>query len=71
MRWLRRSIRSGFFQAVELNPEDQRAICIVGEMDKLFEIDQKAREQGLSREGRHALRLEKALPLLQEIKSQI
>src|SRR5215469_6078562 len=37
------------------------AICIVGQMDKLFEIDQKAREQGLSREGRHALRLEKAL----------
>src|SRR5262245_27361357 len=40
-------------------------------MDKLFEIDQKAREQSLSREDRHALRLEKAQPLLEEIKSQI
>ena len=40
-------------------------------MDKLFELDQKAREQGLSREARHALRLEKAQRLLGEIKSQV
>ncbi len=63
--------RRKFFQAVELNPEDQRAIGIVAQMDKLFEIDQQAREQGLSREARHALRLEEAQPLLEEIKSQI
>jgi transposase len=62
--------RRKFFQAVELNPEDQRAIGIVAQMDKLFELDQKAREQGLSREDRYALRLEKAQPLLEEIKSQ-
>jgi hypothetical protein len=59
------------FQALELNPKDQRAIGIVAQMDKLFEIDRNAREQGLSREDRHALRLEKAQPLLEEIKSQI
>ena len=41
------------------------------QMDKLFEIDRKAREQGLSQQDRHALRLEKAQPLLQELKSQI
>ena len=63
--------RRKFFQAVELNPQDQRAICIVGQMDQLFELDRKAREQGLSQEDRHALRLEKAQPLLEEIKSQI
>ena len=40
-------------------------------MDKLFEIDQKARKQGLNPEDRHALRLEEAPPLLEEIKSQI
>jgi transposase len=40
-------------------------------MDKLFELDRKAGEQGLSREAHHALRLEKAQPLLEEIKSQI
>jgi transposase len=63
--------RRKFFQAAELNPEDQRAISIVAQMGKLFEIDQQAREQGLSREDRHALRLEKAQPLLEEIRSQI
>ena len=63
--------RRKFFQAVELNPEDQTAIGIVAQMDRLFEIDQKAREQGLSREERHALRLQKAQPLLEEVKSRI
>jgi hypothetical protein len=56
---------------VELNPKDQQAIGIVAQMDKLFEIDQRAREQSLSQEDRHALRLEKARPLLEELKSQI
>jgi hypothetical protein len=56
---------------VQLNPEDQTAIGIVAQMDRLFKIDQTAREQGLSREERHALRLQKAQPLLEEIKSRI
>jgi hypothetical protein len=56
---------------VELNTKAQPTICIVGQMDKLFEIDRKAREQGLSREDRHALRLEKSRPLLEEIKYRI
>jgi hypothetical protein len=63
--------RRKFFQAVELNPEDQCAIGIVAQMDKLFGRDQKAREQGLSREARHAQRLEKAQPLLEQIKSEV
>jgi hypothetical protein len=37
--------RRKFFQAVELNPQDQRAIRIVAQTDKLFDLDQKAREQ--------------------------
>jgi transposase len=40
-------------------------------MDKLFELEQKAREQGLSRQARHAQRLEKAQPLLEQIKSLV
>jgi hypothetical protein len=40
-------------------------------MDKLFEIDEKARQPGLSRENRSALRLEKTQPVLEQIKSQI
>jgi transposase len=63
--------RRKFFQAIELNPKDQLTIGIVAVIDELFKIDQRAREQGLSREDRHALRLEKAQPLLEEIKSQV
>ena len=63
--------RRKFFQAVELNPQDQRAIRIVAQMDELFEIDEKAREEALSREDRHTLRLEKSKALLGEIKIQI
>ena len=63
--------RRKFFQAVELNPEDQTAIGIVAQMDRLFEIDAHAGEEALSLEDRHFLRLEKSKPLLEEIKSRI
>jgi transposase len=63
--------RRKFFQAVELNPKDQQAIFIVAHMDKLFAIEAEAREESLSPEARHAMRLEKSKPLLDEIKSQI
>jgi len=63
--------RRKFFQAVELNPKDQQAIPIVAHMDKLFAIEAEAREESPSPEARHAMRLEKSKPLLDEIKSQI
>jgi transposase len=63
--------RRKFFQAVELNPEDHRAICIVAQIDELFAIDAQAREQGLSQQDRQVLRLEKSKPLLEQIKTQI
>jgi transposase len=44
--------RRKFFQAVELNPQDQTAIGIVAQMDELFKIDAQAREQALSQEDR-------------------
>jgi hypothetical protein len=40
--------RRKFFQAVELNPQDQRAIRIVAQIDKRFEVDQQAREEGMA-----------------------
>jgi hypothetical protein len=58
-----RDARRKFFQAVELNPQDQTAIRIVAQIDELFEIDARAREQGLSRQHRHLLLLEKSKPL--------
>jgi hypothetical protein len=63
--------RRKFFQAVELNQEDHRAIAIVAQIDELFAIDALACQQGLSREDRHLLRLEKSIPLLDKIRLQI
>jgi transposase len=63
--------RRKFFQAVELNPKDQRAIAIVAQIDELFALDAQACEQGLSQEARHLRRLEQSEPLLDEIKAQI
>jgi hypothetical protein len=55
----------------ELNPEDQKAISIVAQIDELFAIDAQVREKGLSQENRQVLRLEKSKPLLERIKTQI
>ena len=63
--------RRKFFQAVELNPQDQSALRLVAQMDELFALDAQAREHGLSQEDRQLLRLEKSKPLLKEIKIQI
>src|SRR6266478_10220021 len=37
-------------------------------MDKLFAIDARARQEGLSQSARHVLRLDKSQPLLEQIK---
>jgi hypothetical protein len=63
--------RRKFSQAVELNPEDERATCIVAQTDELFAIDAQASEQGLSQDDRQVLRLEKFKSLLEQIKTQI
>jgi transposase len=63
--------RRKFFQAVELNPQDQSAIGIVAKIDELFGIDAQARDQALSQEDRQLLRLQKSMPLLEQIKIQI
>jgi transposase len=63
--------RRKFFEAVELNPQDQSAIGIVAQMDELFAIDAQPREQAINQQDRQLLRLEKSKPLLAEIKTQI
>ena len=60
-----------FFEALKVNPKDQSAIGIVAQMDELFAIDGRAREQGLSQHDRQVLRLEKAGPMLEQIKAAI
>jgi transposase len=63
--------RRQFFEAVQLNPKDPVATPIVARIDELFAIDGEARQQGLSPEARHALRQQKARPLLDVIRKQI
>jgi transposase len=64
-------VRRKFFDAVKLNPKDTTSIRIVAQMNELFAIDAKARQEGLSQIDRHVLRLEKAKPLLEQIKAAI
>ncbi len=63
--------RRKFFEALKVNPKDQSAIGIVAQMDELFAIDGRAREQGLTQHDRQVLRLEKAGPMLEQIKAAI
>jgi transposase len=63
--------RRKFFEAVKLNAKDQTSIQIVAQINELFAIDAQARQEGLSPMNRHVLRLEKAKPLLEQIKAAI
>ena len=63
--------RRKFFDAVKLNARDETSIRIVAQMDALFAIDAQARAGALSLEARHGLRLEKAKPLLEQLKAGI
>jgi transposase len=63
--------RRKFFDAVKLNAKDQTSIRIVAQLNELFAIDAQAREEVLSQIDRHVLRLEKARPLLEQIKAAI
>jgi transposase len=60
--------RRKFIDAVKLNPKDQTSIRIVAQMDELFAIDAQGRQEALSPTDRQVLRLEKAKPLLEQIK---
>jgi hypothetical protein len=62
--------RRKFFEALKINPKDQSSIGIVAQMDELA-IDGQAREQGLTHRDRQVLRLQKARPLLEQIKTAI
>jgi transposase len=63
--------RRKFFEAVKLNREDQTSIRLVAQINELFAIDAQANQEGLSQSERHALRLDKSKPLLEELKPAI
>jgi transposase len=63
--------RRKFFEAAKLNPSDADATRIVRLIDELFGIDAQAREQNLDHAARHALRLERAKPLVETIHGDV
>jgi transposase len=63
--------RRKFFEVIKLQPQDEASIRLVAQMDELFAIEARAREGAVSQEARHGLRLEKAKPLLEQLKAGI
>jgi transposase len=63
--------RRHFFDAAKPNPADPVATAIVRRMDALFEVDAEARARNLDHAGRHALRQQRAQPLLDLLKPQM
>jgi len=63
--------RRKYFDAVQLNPTDAVATRLVKLIDELFRIDALAREEKLDRAARHALRLERARPLVEMIRGEV
>src|SRR5665647_3650776 len=62
--------RRKFFDAVKLNPHDAVATRMVKLIDELFGIDAVAREEKFDHAARHALRLERAQPLVAIIREE-
>jgi len=63
--------RRKFFEAAKLNPSDAASTRIVKLIDELFGIDAQARERDLDHAARHALRLERAKPLVEVIRKEV
>jgi transposase len=63
--------RRKFFDAVQLNPNDAVAARLVKRIDELFGIDALARGEKLDHAARHALRVERAQPLVEIIRGEV
>jgi len=63
--------RRYFVDAVKLNKQDAASIRAVELINELFAIDAQARNEKMDHAARHALRHEKAPPLLNEIRTHI
>jgi transposase len=63
--------RRKLVESVRLNPQDQVAVRLLELVNDLFAVDAKARTESMDHDARHALRQEKAKPLLDEIKARL
>ena len=62
--------RRKLVESVRLDPQDQAAVRLLELVNKLFAVDAKAREENMDLAARHALRQQKAKPLLDQIKAR-
>ena len=62
--------RRKYVDAVKVDPKDQDSASIVAIMDELFAIDRQAREKKMDHAARHALRMEQAPPLLEQLRAE-
>lgn len=62
-------VRRKFVEAKEANGVD--ALWYIAEIQRLYQVEKHAREQGLSHEQREALRQGKSLPVLETIKKRL
>jgi hypothetical protein len=61
--------RRKFFQALQVDPQEKRALELVAAIDELFSIEALAREGGFDAQQRLALRQAEAGPWLEKIKT--
>ena len=63
--------RRGFVEALKINPKESHATGIVEVVGALYAVEAHAREKGMSAAERLALRQQKSVPLLDELKKKI
>jgi transposase len=63
--------RRKFFQALQVDPQEKRALELVATIDELFSIEARAREGGFEVEQRLVLRQAEAGPWLEKIKTLV
>jgi hypothetical protein len=63
--------RRGFIEALKINPKESHSTGIVEVIGALYAVEAHAREEGMSAAERLALRQQKSMPLLAELKKKI
>jgi transposase len=63
--------RRKFMEALQVDPEDARAAAILKKIRELYDVESFAKEAGLDAARREAVRKEKSVPILGEIKAMV
>lgn len=64
-------LRRGFHKAHQLAPEDPLPLEVIDQIRGLYQVEEQARVEGLTPEGRLALRQQKSRPLVDVLKARI